>query len=149
MSEVPNFALVAGVVCGVVVIVALLLYFLRSRAVNLTRSASPDEKPVWMQSTPQPETVAATQADGEGLTLFDHDPGEALAAPFAEQIEDILHAKLQADPLLSALHVDLGTGPNGGLEIIVDNVTYTSIDALPNSRLQEAFREAIAQWNRT
>ena len=149
MSKVPDFALIAGLAGGVVIIVALVLYFLRSRTINLTRAESPDEKPEWMQSTPQPETVAATQADGEGITVFDHDPGEALAAPFAEQIEDIIRAKLQADPVLSAMQIDLGTGPDGRLEIIVDGKTYTSIDELPDAKLQDVFREAIARWNGT
>ena len=62
MSKVPDFALIAGLAGGVVIIVALVLYFLRSRTINLSRSESPDEKPEWMRSTPQPETVAATQA---------------------------------------------------------------------------------------
>ena len=149
MSKVPDLALIAGIAGGALIVIALVLYFLRSRTINLTRSGSPDEKPEWMRSTPQPETVVATQADGEGITVFDYDPGEALAAPFAEQIEDIVRAKLQADSTLSAMQIDLGTGPDGGLEIIVNGKTYTSIDELPDTRLQDIFREAVAKWNGT
>jgi hypothetical protein len=147
MSAIPGVALVAGVICIVVIIAALVLYFARSRTVNLTRTASPDEKPVWMRTTPPLETIEATQVDGEGITVFDHDPGEVVAAPFAEQIEDILNAKLRADPALSSMVVDLGTGPEGELEIIVNDETYTDIEQIPNERLRQALREAVEAWN--
>jgi hypothetical protein len=148
MIAIPDVVLIAGGI-GILVILALLvLYFARSRTINLTRPESLDEKPEWMRTTPPSETIAATQADGEGITVFDHDPGEAVAAPFAEQIEDILNAKLQADPALSSMAVDLGTSPEGELEIIVNGETYTDINQIPNERLRQVLRQAVEEWNR-
>lgn len=148
MSAIPDVVLVVGGI-GILVILALVvLYFARSRTINLTRPESLDEKPEWMRTTPPSETIAATQADGEGITVFDQDPGEALAAPFAEQIEDILNAKLLADPALSSMAVDLGTGPEGELEIIVNGETYTNIAQIPNEQLRQALREAVEVWSR-
>lgn len=77
-----------------------------------------------------------------------HDPGERVAAPFAEQIEDILRAILSADPALAALDVDLGTAPDGGLEIWVNGERHTDIDLIPDERLRQTIRQAIEKWER-
>lgn len=100
-----------------------------------------------MRGTLPPETVAATQADGEGITLYDYDVGERVAAPFAEQIEDILRARLSADPALAAIDVDLGTAPDGGLEIWVDGVCYTDVNLLPDERLRQTFLQVVKEWD--
>jgi hypothetical protein len=100
-----------------------------------------------MGTTPPPETTAAPQADDEGIALYDHDEGEKVAAPFAEQIEDILRACLSADPALAAMDVDLGTAPGGGLEIWVDGELYTDVSLLSDGRLRQVFRQAVEEWN--
>jgi hypothetical protein len=64
-----------------------------------------------------------------------------------EQIEDILRARLRADPYLAKLTVDLGTTPGGGLEIWVDDQQYTDVDAIPDQRLREAIQEVVKEWN--
>ncbi len=131
------------------VIVMLVIWFLllrSARRVNLTRT--PDgQKPEWMRTTPPPETIAATQADGEGMALYDRDKGENEAAAFAEQIEDILRAQLSADPDLRSYDVDLGTGPDGGLEIRVGDQRYSDIKQIPNERLRAAIGQAVATYN--
>jgi hypothetical protein len=137
------------VIISVVVIVMLVVWLLllrTSRRVNLTRTPE-GQKPEWMRTTPPPETMAATQAEGKGMALYDHDKGENLAAPFAEQIEDILKSQLSADPHLSSYNVDLGTAPDGGLEIRVDDKRYTSIEQVPDLRLREAITQAVATYN--
>jgi hypothetical protein len=138
-------------VAFVAAIAVVAMLYLRSalgmRKVKLTRSESPGQKPEWMRTTPPPETVAATQADGEGVTLYDYDEGEQVAAPFAEQIEDIIRARLSADPALAALNMDLGTAADGRLEIWLDGERYTDISLLPNERLRQAIEHAIEEWN--
>lgn len=137
------------VIGGIAVIIAiglLILVFLKARNVNLTEFS--EEKPEWMESTPPSETMAATKADGEGVTLYDHDPGEKLAAPFAEQIEDIIRAKLEADPYLKQFEIDLGTGTDGGLEIWVNGKMYAGIKSLPDEKLVQAFQDSIKQWDK-
>ena len=137
--------LVAGI-AALVVIGAVALVFIRANNVNLTETGN--EKPEWMRQTPPPETISATQADGEGFQVFDHDPGEELASPFAEQIEDILRARLQAHPELSHYDVDLGTAGDGSLEILVNGQKFSSVDDLPDDGLRQVFQEAIDSWNK-
>lgn len=122
-------------------------FSMRASRVNLTQTDNLDEKPRWMATTPPQETLAATRADGEGISVYDYDPGERLAAPFAEQIEDIVHAKLQAENMLTDYEVDLGTAPDGGLEIWVNGELYTNVAALPSTRLREIFQESLEKWN--
>jgi len=108
------------------------------------------ETPGWIRSTIPDETMDATKADKEGITLFDHDPGEDLAAPFAEQIEDILRSQLQADPELRFFDVDFGTAPDGGIEFHFRGVrgeTYLEIDQIPEESLREAIKKAIEKYN--
>ena len=100
-----------------------------------------------MREPPPAETLAALKEDNEAIGFFDHDEGETLAAPFAEQIEDVLRAKIKADPALQKYEIDLGTGPNQSLEIWVDGEAYPSVDDIPDERLKEAFRSAVEKWN--
>ncbi len=145
MALPDNMGMLIVIVLGIIIAIVG-LYYWQARKVNLTRPTSPDQMPDWLKSIPPPETVAATQADGEGITLYNYDEGERVAAPFAEQIEDILHAQLKADPAMAGLKVDLGTANDGSLEIWVDGQHYTEIADIPNEQLRQAFQEAIDQW---
>jgi len=145
--KVPDAAWIAGIVAILVVIGVWALFAWRTRKINLVRPESPDQKPEWMGTTSPPETIAATLADGEGIMPYDYDAGERVAAPFAEQIEDIIRARLSADPAMAAMDVDLGTAPDGGLEIWVDGVRYTDVNLLPDERLRQVFGQAVEEWN--
>ena len=147
--DTPIVVWVLGGVALAVVVAAIIVFFWRARRLNLTRTKSPDEKPEWMRTTPPAESVAASQADGEGIALYDFDLGEKVAAPFAEQIEDVLRALMAADPSLAAVDVDLGTSSDGGLEIWVEGQRYTNIDLVPNERLRQAIHQAIEQWKQS
>lgn len=136
--------LAVGGLAGLVVVIALVLLFRKGNKIDLTSPTN--AKPEWMRQAPPAETLAATLADEEGAQVFDHDPGEKLAAPFVEQIEDIVLARLAERPELSKYHVDFGTAPDGGLEIHVDGQTFTEIDALPDESLKRLIREAIEAW---
>lgn len=107
-----------------------------------------DTKPEWMREMPPKETVAATLADGEGIQVYDYDEGEAVASPFAEQIEDILQAKLAADPEFQQYKVDLGTAADGTLEISINGVIYANISDIPNEKLQALFNETFEAWKK-
>jgi len=144
--DIPVSVWVAGGIAVLIVAAAIVGFIVLGRRVNLTRSGAPDQKPEWMRTTPPPETIAATQADGEGIGLYDYDLGERVAAPFAEQIEDVVRARLQSDPALAALDIDMGTAPDGGLEIWVNGERYTDINLLPDERLRRIFQEAIEKW---
>jgi hypothetical protein len=101
-----------------------------------------------MSTTPPAESVAAIEADGKDMALYDHDQGENVAAPFAEQIEDILRAQMSRDSHLQSYEVDFGTGADGSLEIRVGEKTYTNIEQIPDDRLRAAIKQAVATYNR-
>lgn len=144
--NIPIFVYVVGGGALLVVLIIVVLFVARARSVNLTRTDSSDEKPDWLKFTPPQETMSATLAEGEGITLYNYDEGERLAAPFAEQIEDILHAEMKNSAELSSLKVDLGTNESGELEFWVDGTKYDQIEDIPNSSLQEAIHQAIQKW---
>lgn len=132
---------------GVVVLISVgLLMFMFKRANEVNLTGKTDEKPVWMRSMPPQETVDATRAENEGVTIFNYDEGEKIAAPFAEQIEDILRAKLKSDPF-NKFEIDLGTAADGSLEIWVNGAKYENVKDLPNEGLKKAFNEAVKKWN--
>ena len=138
--------IVIGGVALVIVIALLIPVFRGSNKVDLTPPTN--EKPEWMRDMPPAETVAATTKEGKGITIYDEDEGEKLAAPFAEQIEDILRAKIESDPELSKYKIDIGTSDDNALEIWVNDKKYTSISDLPDERLKAAFRASIKKWNK-
>ena len=132
---------------SILVIIGIMAWLInRTRKFDITPTS--DEKPEWMRTMPPQETIAATTANGQGLGMYDHEEGEQLASPFAEQIEDILRAELAKDPELAALKVDLGTAKDGGLEIWVDGESYTDLETLPNERLRDAIRRASQKWQK-
>jgi hypothetical protein len=138
--------LILGAIVILVSVGLLALVFMKSNQVQLTGKT--EDKPEWMKSTPPQETMTATRADDEGVTLYDHDKGERIASPFAEQIEDILRARLDSDPF-NKFEIDLGTGKDGSLEIWVDGKMYASVDKIPNEGLKKAFREAVEKWEKS
>ena len=145
MNTTVLLALLGGGALLMIVIIFLVL-FRQSRQIDLD-STPEGEQPEWIKSSIPPETREAARADGEGVTLFDHDPGEDLAAAFAEQIEDILRAEIKNIPELEFTDVDFGTAPDGGIEFHIQGETYTVIDEIPNPRLQQAIRDAIQKYN--
>ncbi len=139
------FILVAGVVLILIGLGLLALVFIKANQVNLTEKT--EGKPEWMHAMPPEETVKAILADGEGITLYDHDEGEKVAAPFAEQIEDILRAKAENDPYLKSLDIDFGTAEDGGLEIWVNETKYDGVASLPDEKLKETLLQVVKDWN--
>ena len=139
-------ALVIGAIVILISVGLLALMFMKSNEVQLTGKT--EDKPEWMKSTPPKETMAATRADDEGVTLFDHDAGERIASPFAEQIEDILRAKLDSDPF-NKFEIDFGSAKDGSLEIWVNGKMYASVDEIPDEGLKKAFREAVEKCEKS
>jgi hypothetical protein len=126
--------------------IILIRIFQAGEQVNLTDTPE-GEKPEWMRSDPSPETVEATQADQEGISLYDFDPGEDLAAAFAEQIEDIIHSLMEKNPEFSGLELDLGTGPQGGIEYHFQGQSYSHLDQIPNQQIREVIKQAVEIYN--
>jgi hypothetical protein len=131
--------ILALVICVVLAMVVFIPVVLRARKIDLTPT---------LKTPPPQETLDALKEDGEGPGLFDQDNGEKIAAPFAEQIEDILSARIKTDPGLASVKVDLGTAPDGSLQIWVDEVCYTEITKIPNEKLRQALQESIRAWEK-
>ena len=129
---------------ALVLVGGILFYLILTSKKNASDTHSAEK---FMRVPPPAETTAAAKDDNEPVGFFDHDEGEKLAAPFAEQIEDILRAKIKADPALQKYDVDLATDANQSLEIWVDGEAYASVDDLPDERLKDAFRSAVQKWN--
>ncbi|MBT3314417.1 MAG: hypothetical protein HN390_07360 [Anaerolineae bacterium] len=146
--QIPTTIFIIGAIAVVVILGIIVALITQSRRVNLTKPNTSEEKPEWMRATPPKETMAATLADGEGITLFNHDEGERLASPFAEQIEDILQALLKNDPQLSSLKVDLGTSDSGTLEFWVNGKKHDRIEDIPNKALRDAILQAVKKWEK-
>ncbi|MFN8434247.1 MAG: hypothetical protein U0V18_09505 [Anaerolineales bacterium] len=137
--------LVAGALMILIALGLLAMVFMKSNQVNLTEKT--DGKPEWMHAMPPKETVEATTKDGEGVTLYNYDEGEKVAAPFAEQIEDVLRAKVDSDPSLKSFNVDFGTAADGGLEIWVNGEKYEGVANLPDEKLKQSLLDAVKDWN--
>ncbi|GAB4572977.1 MAG: hypothetical protein Fur0017_25840 [Anaerolineales bacterium] len=138
--------LVAGALMVLISLGLLAMVFMKSNQVNLTGKTE-EGKSEWMHDMLPKETVEATMRDGEGVTLYNHDEGEKLAAPFAEQIEDVLRARAANDPYLKSFDIDFGTAPDGGLEIWVNDVKYDGVANLPDEKLKETLLQAVKEWN--
>ena len=138
--------IIVGAIAVVVVIALLIPVLQRSNKMELTKPS--DTKPDWMRDMPPAETVARTLADGEGITVFDYEQGERLAAPFAEQIEDIVRASMQKDPELAECKIDFGTDTDQTLAIWVNDKKYKSISELPDERLKRIMREAVKRFKK-
>ena len=129
----------------VTIIVIFVFLFRNSNTVNLIGNT--EDKPDWMRETPPAETLGALLREGKKVTVFDYEEGEKLAAPFTEQIEDIFRAKIEADPDLNHYQVDLGSAPDGTLEIWVNDKKYTNVNDLPDDKLKRVFRASVVKWN--
>jgi len=140
-------AVIVIVGLAVIVFMVALLIWTNKQTREKTLLPPNGQKPEWVRSMPPAETLEATHAEHENFQLFNHDTGERFASPFAEQIEDIFAAMLKKDPALKAYKIDLGTAPNGTLEIWVNDTKYNSVETLPNPRLKEFFKAAVEKWN--
>jgi hypothetical protein len=76
------------------------------------------------------------------------DPGEQEASTIAEQIEEMVHRSLAAYPDLADTLLDFATAADESLHIRVNEQDYTSIESVPDPRIQAAIREAVARFNR-
>ncbi len=144
--DVPGTVWMAA--CGFLVLIAAVFILLAGRG-RKSDSAQPVQahKPDWMKSAPARGTAPSAPSGGEANPLYDYQKGEKLAAPFAEQVEDIIRARLRAIPALASIQVDLGTFPDGSLEICVDGKSFSNIDQLPDEQLRQVIRGAIQSWD--
>ena len=140
--------IIVGIIAVLVVVGIAGWLILQGRKFKLNEPA-PGEKPEWMRAEPPAETLEALKMEGKPVALYNVEQGENLAAPFAEQIEDIVHASLKADPFLKSILVDFGTAPDGSLEFNINGTKYPNLDAIPEGRVKIIIMQAIDTYNRS
>lgn len=136
--EIPAAVILAGALGAIVIVILIIALIVRGRRVNLTGAGSTG-KPAWRATTPPAESLAATKGAG----IYGQEAGERVAAPFAEQIEDIVRARIRADLTLADTKFDMGSAPDGSLEIWVDGALYKAVQDIPNPHLRIIVKEAI------
>lgn len=139
-----TFLIAVALLVALVVLFVIALVFIRANQVDIAGSGP--EKPDWVRSTPPTQTLSATRAGEKDFQMFDQQDGERVASPFAEQIEDVLQHLFKNHPELNHYHIDLGSAPDGGLEIWVNGQKFDHIDDLPDDGLRQVFDEAIQIW---
>lgn len=64
----------------------------------------------------------------------------------AGQINDIVQARLLNSPLAASHRVEIRDDPGGGIQISVNDVSYSSPDDIPDSSIKELIKGAIKEW---
>lgn len=129
----------------IAIVILLVLAFIVAGAIILfsTRklgSALPDDqKPEWVRAAMEQANTPISTTEGSQ---------ERMASPVAEAIEGLLQEALQSHPELAGYQIDLGSAPDGGLEIWVNGEKFDGIDALKDENLKKVFREVVAAFNK-
>jgi hypothetical protein len=76
------------------------------------------------------------------------DKGERKATVISEQIEEQVKGILQAQGKLLDRKIDFATGPDGSLEIWIEDVCYKEVDEIPDEDIRAAVEEAVTDFNR-
>lgn len=99
------------------------------------RNKKPFETPEWLSEL---KSIAETGDE----------PGEFMASPISEQIEEVANRLLKSHPDLREVNLDFGTSIEGSLEIWGNNERYCSIEEIPDERIRNAINEAVQEFNR-
>jgi hypothetical protein len=76
------------------------------------------------------------------------DKGERKATVISEQIEEQVKGILQAQGKLLDRKIDFATGPDGSLEIWIEDVCYKEVDEIPDEDIRAAVEKAVTDFNR-
>lgn len=68
---------------------------------------------------------------------------------FVEEIEDILQRFIRTYPSFIGKEVHVGTGPDGGIRIQVDNEFYDTPDDIPDPEIRGILKAAIQEWEKS
>ncbi len=135
MSTTLLIAMFVLFVLGLLIVGAILYFSTRKLG-----STPPDaNKPDWLRAAAEEVAAPAPLPDGSP---------ERIASPVAEAIEALLQDVLASYPELSGYKIDLGSAPDGGLEIWVNGEKFDGIDALKDEKLKQVFREVIEAFNK-
>jgi hypothetical protein len=126
-----NPSLVISIFLLAILLMALAYGILRQRRRTGSQAAHPLSR-AWNQAFSQPDPAE----------------GERMASTIAEQIEELVRGRLDADPTLSNLTIDFGSSDDGMLEIWIEDQCYTDVNAVPDERIRRLIQEAVSAYNR-
>ena len=142
--DLPTDVLLLGSLAIAAVAAVLIAFAARARPIGGRPSSAAEAEPA--EKGQRAESAAPAKPGAAKAKAARPSQRERLAAAFAAQIEDVLRASLLADPLLAGRDVDLGTAPDGSLEIAVDGQIYGDISHIPDRRVRDALAKAVQEW---
>lgn len=78
-------------------------------------------------------------------------PSKSILPPLnlADEINEIVQARLVASPLAASTEIKITADPGGGIRINVNGQYYAAPDDVPNPEARELIKAAIKQWERS
>ncbi|MDM8521195.1 hypothetical protein QUF64_14210 [Anaerolineales bacterium HSG6] len=67
----------------------------------------------------------------------------------ADEINEVVQKRLAYSPLAATTEIDLSTGPGGGIQIKVNNQTYSSQEEIPDQEVKAFIQDSIKEWERS
>lgn len=74
-------------------------------------------------------------------------PDERPSSLVSEQIEQMVIDRLRQYPDLAGVKLDFGTMPDGTIDVWVGDVQYDDPEDIPDARIRQAIRDAVAEFN--
>lgn len=142
LEAVPDAAAQQQVVDALKILAAFSRGYFQKRRSPATPPASP---PTERQLKPPPSLGAMER---ERPKLSAAPPAFMPRINLAREIGDILEELQARDPSLVQRSIHLRNVPGGGVLFVVDGVTYTSRDEIPDLEVQALIRAATQEWER-
>ena len=142
LAAVPDAAVQQQVVDALKILGAFSRGYLQKQRSPATPAVSP---PAGKQIQPLP---SLGMPEGERPKLSAAPPTFMPRINLAKEIGEILEELQTRDPSLAQRSIHLRNVPGGGVLFIVDGVTYTSRDEIPDLEVQSLIRAATQEWER-